>query len=95
MANPGDNNYELARLYERLAELERRVGMLERAPVSSVELGAMVTAYPGSGNTCTVTYPSGVSRVVRVMYGYLPVVNDEAIIVNDVSGEGSVVGRKS
>ena len=95
MANPGDSNYELARLYERLAELERRVSMLERAPVSSVELGAEVTAYPGSGNTCTVTYPTGNTRVVRVLYGFTPVPGWEAVIINDVSGEGLVVGRKA
>jgi hypothetical protein len=95
MANPADhpNRYELTRLYERLADCERRLSMSERRQISSVEY-AKVTVYTG-GNQCTLLYPSGNSRVVKILAGYTPVVNDNVCVVNDVSGEGLVVGRKA
>ena len=92
-ANPaaGGGAYEAARLYERLADLERRVAMLERNPTSSVEF-ATVSVYTG-GNQCTVVYPSGRTRVVGVLSGFTPVVSNEVIVVNAASGRGLVVGK--
>lgn len=94
MIGPSERGYEVGRLVARVSELEARCARLEGRPVSVVEF-ATVSAYPGSGNQCTVTYSSGNSRVVRLCDGFTPAVSDAVVIVNDAAGEGLVVGRKA
>lgn len=78
--NPAEQGYQLGSLFDEIAELTERVAKLERAPATYAE-EATVSAYAG-GTQCTVTYDSGVTRLLIFASDYAPVVGHRVTILN-------------
>ena len=78
---------------DTVRDLVSRVGRLERERAVYFER-AQVTAYTGGSTQCTVTYPSGAPRTLPYLSPYVPVVNDQVLVVNSPAWSG-VVGKVS
>ena len=85
--------YQVALLWEQIRALSEAVRVLQDALNNETHERAQVTAYSG-GTQCTVTYPSGAPRTLAYLSPYVPVVNDQVLIVNSPSWSG-VVGKVS